>query len=218
MMKKVLIFDFDGTLVDTVTDVGLCFNEALKQYGFPQHPLKNFDRFVGGNLETVVSGMLPERERTEENISKVKTLYRRLYLASDKPHSKPYPGVEPMLFELHRRGYRLAINSNKGQTLLDSMVEALFPAGTFDSVVGYDEARPSKPDPYGVDMICAQCGCTRRDAVYIGDGESDLNTAKNAEIPFVYVTWGQGKLDIGTKGLFSVRSTRQLYEYLITLG
>lgn len=86
----------------------------------------------------------------------------------------------------------MAINSNKGQLLLDDMVNKLFPEDLFDAVVGYLEAYPSKPDPYGVDMICAQCNCERMDAIYVGDGKSDIDTAANAGIPCIFVTWGQG--------------------------
>ena len=189
-MKKLFIFDFDGTVVDTITDVGLCFNEALRQNDLPQHPLKRFDSFVGGNLETVVSRMLPPDAVTEENITRVKTIYRSLYLASTKPNTKPYPGLMELLAELKAAGALLAVNSNKGQQLLDDMVEKTFPAGFFDAVVGYREDCPSKPDPYGVNLICEICGCT--DAVYIGDGKSDLDTAENAGIPCVFVLWGQG--------------------------
>lgn len=191
-MKKLFIFDFDGTAVDTITDVGICFNEALRLHGFPQHSLENIGSMVGGNLETVVSRMLPQDQITTENIDAVKTTYRMLYLESKKPNTMPYPGVRELLDDLKAAGAKLAVNSNKGQVLLDDMVGKMFPAGYFDSVVGYLETRPSKPDPYGVDMICRECSCCREDAVYIGDGKSDIDTAANAGIPCVYVTWGQG--------------------------
>ena len=179
-MRTLVIFDFDGTLVNTITDVALCFNEALRQCGYPTHPLERFGRFVGGDLETVVSRMLPPEERRESAIDAVKTLYRQLYLQSEKPNTKPYPGVMELLREMKARGYKLAVNSNKGQVLLDDMVNKMFPTAFFDAVVGYQEGKPSKPEPYGVD------------AVYVGDGDSDVATAVRAEIPCVFVTWGQG--------------------------
>lgn len=191
-MRNVLIFDFDGTLVDTITDVGLCFNQALQEHGLPQHPLSMFSQFVGGNLETVVSRMLPPGQCTTENITKVKNTYRRLYQEDPKPHTRPYPGMDPLLRELKEDGFYLAINSNKGQALLDKLTAELFPKDLFDAVVGYDETRPSKPSPYGVDLICKQCGCLRADAVYIGDGKSDIDTAANAGIPCIFAEWGQG--------------------------
>lgn len=191
-MKKLAIFDFDGTVVDTITDVAICFNESLRLHGFPQHSLEKYSKFVGGNLETVVSRLLPQGQVSDENISRVKLTYRELYLNSSKPNTKPYPGMTGLLEELKANGVKIAVNSNKGQALLDHMIGSMYPLGYFDAVVGYLETRPSKPDPYGVDMICKACGCTRQDAVYIGDGRSDIDTASNAGIPCVFVTWGQG--------------------------
>lgn len=191
-MKKLFIFDFDGTLVDTIKDVGICFNEALRRSGLPQHPLERFGSFAGGNLETVVSKMLPPDQVTQENITRVKTVYRELYMNSDKPNTKPYPGIVELLSNLKSAGAAVAVNSNKGQVLLDDMVEKMFPAGFFDAVIGYQEDRPSKPDPYGVELICNICRRKPSEAVYIGDGRSDLDMAENAGIPCVFVLWGQG--------------------------
>lgn len=191
-MEKLIIWDFDGTLVDTITDVALCFNQALKCHGFPQHPLKAFDRFVGGNLETVVSRMLPPDACTAENIDKVKLTYRNLYLHSDKSHTIPYPGIESLVSELKSRNCKQAINSNKGQLLLEDLSGKLFPKGTFDAVVGYEEGFPNKPDPSGVLRICEICGCDPEQAVYVGDGETDVKTANNAKIPCIFADWGQG--------------------------
>ena len=190
-MRKLLIFDCDGTLVNTIVDVALCFNEALISCGFPPHEIKAYDGFVGGNLETVVSRLLAPDVCTTENIDRVKTIYRRLYSASDKPNTQPYPGMVDMLDRLKARGFLLAVNTNKGQKLTDELLDKLFGQGYFDAVVGYEETRPSKPDPYGVDMICGLCGTDRGSAVYIGDGKSDIETACNAGIPCILATWGQ---------------------------
>lgn len=192
MKKDLFIFDFDGTVVDTITDVGLCFNEALRDCGLPTHPLESFGRFAGGNLETVVSRMLPPDQVTQTNIDRVKTRYRELYLRSEKPNTMPYSGILELLQRLKTQDFRLAVNSNKGQALLDDMVEKMFPEHFFDSVVGYLESRPSKPDPCGVEIIAKACGRGKERAVYIGDGISDVRTAINAGIPCIFVTWGQG--------------------------
>lgn len=191
-MKKLIIFDFDGTLVDTITDVAISFNAALEAHGFPQYPIEAYSRFVGGNLETIISRLLPKGENTSANVDGVKKTYRTVYKNSSKPHTRPYPGMVELLCELKQKGYTLAVNSNKGQELLEDMVAKTFPPGMFDAVVGYLESRPSKPDPFGVDMICQACKMKRDDAVYVGDGASDIKTAENAGIPCVFVTWGQG--------------------------
>jgi phosphoglycolate phosphatase len=154
--------------------------------------LDAYGKFVGGNLETVVSRLLPSDQISTENIDQVKNIYRRRYLESSKSNTKPYPGMEILITKLKTMNCRVAVNSNKGQVLLDQMVEQIFGKDHFDSVFGYLESRPSKPNPAGVDLICAECGCTRQDAIYVGDGKSDIDTAVNAAIPCVLVHWGQG--------------------------
>lgn len=188
---KIAVFDMDGTAVNTIDDVLDCFNGALKFYGFPPHSKESFSRLVGGDLETIVSGLIPQGNRTRENIDNVKTLYRKLYLESDKPNTRAYDGIIELMQELKSKGVKVAINTNKGQALLDGMLDKVFPAGLIDSAVGYLETRPSKPDPYGVNLICKECGCDVKDAVYIGDGMTDIKTAANCNIPVVLALWGQ---------------------------
>lgn len=194
-MYKLVIFDFDGTLADTVKDVAVCFNEALKQCGFPQHSLQEVCDLVGGNLEVIVSKLLPREQATPENIDRVKKLYRKIYSACSKDNTFLYPGIMDLLLELKEKKVRLAVNSNKGQDLLEQMVEKMFPMGFFDAVIGYSEYYPPKPDPYGVEMILTKCSCSAADAVYVGDGLSDIKTAQNAGVACIFVSWGQGRLD-----------------------
>lgn len=215
-MRRLIIFDFDGTLADTLTDVALCFNEALRQNDFAPHPLAAFGGFVGGNLETVVSRMLPPGAATTENIDRVKLRYRALYGQSAKPNTAPYPGIPALLTRLKAAGCVLAVNSNKGQLLLEDMVEKTFPQGMFAAVIGYEESRPSKPDPAGVDAICRACGLTRADAVYVGDGQSDVDTAVQAGIPCVYVAWGQGSDALAhAPGVAAAADTAQRLEAIL---
>ena len=193
-MRDLLIFDCDGTLVDTLTDVGRCFNMALAACGFPQHPIAAYGGFVGGNLETVVSKLLPGDMNCQDNVDRVKGIYRRIYAEDPKPNTLPFDGIQELLYCLKRDGFSLAVNSNKAQALTEKVIQKHFPADTFDAIVAYDENRPSKPDPYGVEAICRVCGKNLNSAIYIGDGRSDVLTAKNAKIPCIFVTWGQGTL------------------------
>lgn len=192
-MKKVLIFDCDGTLLDTITDVILSFNEALDVCGFPKHPVAYYDNYIGGNLETIVSGLLPQSAVSRLNVEAVKAKYREIYGNSSKTNTKPYPGIMTLLKEWKTEGYLIAINTNKGQQLTEALIDKLFKKDFFDAIVGYSEERPSKPDPYGVDMICRELHAERQNCVYIGDGKSDVQTAFRAGIPCIYVKWGQGK-------------------------
>jgi len=191
-MKKLVIFDFDGTLVDTITDVAICFNNALSKHGFPQLNISAVKSAVGGNLEQVVSRLLPEADRTKDNIELVKASYREFYVNSDKPNTYPYPGIFDLLDCLEANNVCMAINTNKSQALTNSLVHNIFPNYSFTSIIGYDERYPSKPDPYGVMTILKQCNVSVDDAIYIGDGKSDIDTASAANMDFLLVTWGQG--------------------------
>lgn len=192
-MYKLVIFDFDGTLADTVKDVAVCFNEALKLCGFPQHSLQEVCNLVGGNLEVIISKLLPPEQAVPENIEKVKNLYRNIYSACSKENTFLYPGIMDLLLELKENKILLAVNSNKGQDLLLQMIEQMFPKGFFDAVAGYSEQYPPKPDPFGVERILQECRCRAEDAVYVGDGLSDIKTAQNAGLPCIFVPWGQGR-------------------------
>ena len=213
-MLKLVIFDFDGTLVDTIQDVAICFNEALRFYGFPEWTLDDMCTLIGGDLETIVSKLLPKNEVSRTNIDNVKAKYRELYLAYDKPNSLPYPGIMDMLNELKQKNIKIAVNSNKGQMLLDNMVSKIFGHAFFDCVVGYSEERPSKPDPFGVELILKETNIEREMAIYVGDGASDIKTAYNSGIPCCFVTWGQGN-DVRKESKFEVNTVEELENCLL---
>ena len=194
-MKKLVIFDFDGTLIDSVTDVAICFNLALIENGFPSRDVSGIKKAIGGNLEQIVSKLLPEDQRTDSNIVSVMDCYRKIYIDNEKPNTRPYPGICDMLDTLKRQGALAAINTNKSQALTDDLVKKLFPGYDFALVVGYDKRYPSKPDPYGVNLIMDHCRLSKNDVIYIGDGRSDIDTAAAAQIDLLFVTWGQGTED-----------------------
>lgn len=188
---RLVIFDFDGTLVNTVDDVIVCFNKALSYHGLPTCSEEKIKNLIGGDLETIVSNLLPVKYRTHEMIDNVKRKYREIYMVYEKPNSRPFEGIRELIRQLQNADITIAINSNKGQGLLDAMVKECFGEGVFASVIGYDEAFPPKPDPYGVMQICEKCHCMLKETLYVGDGMSDRMTSQKAGIDFAMVTWGK---------------------------
>ena len=187
---RLVIFDLDGTLLDTVEDVAGCFNAALLENGFPERTLQDVVSLVGGDLETIVRRLLPSGASREE-MSKVKASYRRLYAASDKPNTRPYDGIPELLSELKANGVDVAVNTNKSQDLAERCLRSAFPSMDIP-VSGLVDGVPHKPDPHGVNTLLRIGSHEAREAIYVGDGVSDALTAGNAGIPFVYCAWGQG--------------------------
>ena len=176
-MKNLVIFDFDGTLVDTIADAGICFNKALDFYGFKTYDLEDYGKVVGGNLETIFSKLLDKKNRTEENIKKLKDKYREIYLSYDKPNTKPFEGILELLLNLNEQGVMLAINTNKAQNLTESLCQKFFSEISFVDVIGYAEEKTCKPDPSGILEIIKKAKTTPENTLYVGDGKTDIETA-----------------------------------------
>lgn len=196
-MKKLCIFDFDGTLVDTFTDAGIYYNKALEAYGFKTHNIEEYKYLMGGSLEEVVTRILEEKNRTEENINNVKKHYWDNYPTSSKENTKAYPGIQELLEELQKNNVKIAINTNKKQVIVDEMVKKIFPNINFVSVAGQNGKYPAKPDPEGVYQILKMCdGIEKNECIYIGDSKYDFETAQNAGIDAILVTWGAYKKEL----------------------
>ncbi len=192
--KKIAFFDFDGTLVDTITDAGRCFNKALEFFGFDPYPLDQYGKVVGGNLEIIFSKLLNPKDRTEENISKLKEKYKEIYAEDEKPSTKPFEGIVEVLKSLNENNILIAISTNKAQILTEQLVENLFPKIDFLSILGYCDERPSKPDPTSIEELMFANDVDKDEAVFIGDGLTDVKTAENAKVDCILVTWGQGEI------------------------
>ena len=190
-MKKLFIFDFDGTLVDSVDDVVICFNETLMSHNFPTLTREEYLGRLGGNIDEIVSLILKDRN-TAENIELVKNTYGKLYSSSPKDNTRPFPDVHEALRELQESGALLAINSNRKNDSLNYYVDKFFPDIDFVAIEGHNPDCPSKPNPYAVERIINDFKVAKEDAIYIGDSSTDIKTAKNAEIDCVIVKWGYG--------------------------
>lgn len=191
-MKKLVIFDFDGTLIDTITDVGICFNKTLEYYGFPTYPVDSYGEMVGGNLETIFSKLLPAKKINDSIIEKLKIKYRDVYANDKKPNTKPFTGILELLIELKKNNIKVGINTNKSQSLTEQLCNKFFSNINFDGIRGYLDIRPSKPDPYSVYELMDINGVSKSETVYVGDGDTDIKTAENGGIDCIFVLWGQG--------------------------
>ena len=190
-MKKLAIFDFDGTLFNSVDDVVICFNQTLEIYNFPTLTKEEYFECLGGNIDEIVSLVLG-KNNSVENIEKVKKTYLDLYNPSPKEHTLPFPEAHECLKKLQEKGVLLAVNSNRLNYSLKYFVEKFFKDIDFVLVEGHNEDYPSKPNPFGVENILRKANVGLDEAVYIGDSKTDIETAQNAGMDCIVVKWGYG--------------------------
>lgn len=190
-MKKLLIFDFDGTLFDSINDVVICFNEALTQYGFPTMTREEYIPCLGGDIDEIVALVLGENANPQ-NIESFKETYLNLYNSSKKENTVPFDKTEEVLKEFQDKNILLAINSNRLTYSLKEFVGKYFADIDFVAVEGHSYPNPSKPDPYGVNRIIRKADVGAGEVLYVGDSSKDIETAKNAGVDCVLVSWGYG--------------------------
>lgn len=189
---KVAIFDLDGTLIDTIADLGAACNHALATFGYPTHEAEEYPKLVGNGVNKLIERALPDGAKTEENILRLRTAFVPYYNTHNKVHTRPYDGIPEVLGTLRERGYKLAVASNKYQEATEDIVNHFFP-GMFDAVLGERPSCPRKPDPQIVREILATLGAYGESSeahFYIGDSDVDMHTARNASLPAVACTWG----------------------------
>ena len=189
-MKKLVIFDLDGTLLNTIADLAAATNQALAQCGYPTHSTEAYNFFVGNGINKLFERALPEGERTEANILRIRSLFVPYYDKHNADLSRPYPGMKELLHTLQEKGLKLAVASNKYQAATEKLVAYFFDGIDFISVLGQREGIPTKPDAGIVNEIVAKAGVTKEEVLYVGDSGVDMQTAKNAEVTAAGVTWG----------------------------
>ena len=189
-MKKLVIFDLDGTLLDTIADLAVATNHALKQLGYPTHKTEVIRTFVGNGINKLLERALPANERTEENVMRMRTHFIPYYDAHNADLSAPYPGIVSLLETLQEKGLQLAVASNKYQEATAKLVEQYFPTISFIEVLGQRDGIAVKPDPIIVFDILKKTDVSKEEVLYVGDSGVDMQTAQNAGVDAVAVTWG----------------------------
>ncbi len=189
-MKKIIIFDLDGTLLDTIADLATATNQALSLFGYPIHETDAYRFFVGNGINKLFERALPEGARSEENIQKIRSEFIPFYNLHNADLSRPYPGIPALLNTLQEKGMKIAVASNKYQEATRKLVHQFFPDIDFIEVLGQREGVPSKPHPQVVFEIMEKAGVNASETVYVGDSCVDMQTGKNAGVTTIGVSWG----------------------------
>ncbi len=190
MKTRLIIFDLDGTLLDTIDDLATSTNHALARYGYPTHPLNAYRLFVGNGITKLMERALPENARQPENIDRLRAEFIEYYRAHKTDLSRPYPGIPDLLHALRAEGIRLAVASNKYHQGTVELVRHFFDNSLFSVVLGQRENIPVKPDPAIVHDILSATGIPASHTLYVGDSGVDMQTAHNSRITSIGVTWG----------------------------
>lgn len=189
-MKKLVIFDLDGTLLNTIADLAAATNYALTQFGYPTHPTDAYRFFVGNGINKLFERALPEQERTLENVIRIRSKFVPYYNIHNADLSRPYPGIEELLNLLQQHHLQLAVASNKYQEATAKLIGQYFPAIHFTAVFGQRDNVPTKPDPQVVNEIIQMAGVSKEEVVYIGDSGVDMQTGCNARVTTIGACWG----------------------------
>jgi len=188
MKYELVIFDLDGTLLDTVEDLRAALNYGLEQGGFPPKTTAEMKLIIGGGVRNHVKNAVPEGT-PEDVIDRVFAAFKARYNAHNNDTTRPFPGIPELLKALKAAGIRVAVNSNKLDEDSHVLVAAHFP-GLVDMAIGDREGVPRKPSPVSANEIMAALGVSPDRVLYVGDGDSDIQTARNAGTDGAWVSWG----------------------------
>ncbi len=187
-MYKLAIFDLDGTLLDTLRDLYEAVNFALREFSFPERTIDEVRSFIGNGVVKLMERSTPDDtdEKTQEECLGV---FRQHYLAHMADNTAPYDGVADLISDLRARGVKIAVVSNKLHPAVAQLCEDYFP-GLIDLAIGVSVESERKPSPVNVIKAMNHYGVTADETVYIGDSEVDVQTAHNAKVRCIGVTWG----------------------------
>ncbi len=193
MRYDTVIFDFDGTLLYTVQDLADAVNYAVAKHGFPTHSVEKITRMVGNGVNMLMARALPQGFDTP-GYEDMMTDFRAFYSAHCSDNTRPYDGIDRLLSQLKARGVKMAIATNKYQLAAEELRKQFFD-GSIDVIVGDFEGRARKPAPDVALIALEQLRARKDSAVYVGDTEVDMQTAANAGMDCICVSWGYRSRD-----------------------
>lgn len=214
-MIKAVLFDLDGTLVNSLADLADSTNFALRQLGFPPHETEEYKYFVGDGIPKLIERVLPDGEKTEQNRLKCLELFMARYREHYFDKTDAYDGVKELLFKLKEQGIKIAVISNKAQEMAQKVVDKVF-GDIFNTVAGKREGYKTKPDPALTLHVINELGVTPETCVLVGDSGMDMAAAVNAKTAGIGVLWGfrtkEELLHNGAK--FIAETTAQIYDII----
>ena len=187
---KAVIFDLDGTLLDTIDDIADSMNVVLEKYGLPTQNVKDYKYFVGDGAEVLAERCAPNAHIANVSISQLADEYKAIYSTKQADKTVPYESIPELLSALAERGIKLAVLTNKSHTAALEVMAQFFPAIHFDTIIGVRPGHPTKPNPAGVHEIMNILNLPPEEVLYVGDTGTDMQTAVAAGLKAVGVLWG----------------------------
>lgn len=212
---KLLIFDLDGTLIDSLRDLAEAANYALRSFDLPEHDIEKYRYFVGDGIPKLIERILPENMRNENMINKVKFVFDDYYSEHYADYTVPYDNISELLQELKCKGCKLAVASNKPDDFTHKLIDKLFD-NVFDVVQGKADGFEKKPSPQIIYKISAELDIPLSETVMIGDTNVDIFTAQNAGIKSIGCLWGfRTKSELEEAGAdFIVSDPAEILKYI----
>ena len=190
MNIKGIIFDLDGTLLNSIEDLAESMNIVLNNNGFPTHEIHIYEKFIGNGILSLVKNALPDSHNDEDTIIEYFDSMYEIYTSNCTNKTKPYDGVSELLEVLTSRNIKIAVLSNKADELTKKAVDTLLSNWNFESIHGLTEETTKKPNPIKALEICEAMGNSPKEMIFVGDSGIDIETGVNAGMITIGVTWG----------------------------
>ncbi len=218
-MVKCVIFDLDGTLLDTADDLTAAANAVCRRHGWPEVGREELLLKVGNGNRVLLQRLSPPEAREGEALEESARVFREYYRAHCADRTAPYPGITELLSDLRRAGIKTAVLSNKWQEFTETLIRRFFP-GLTDLILGKQDGVPAKPDPAAALLALRELGCAPEEGVFVGDSAVDVQTAENAGMACCAVSWGfRSRNSLAEAGAEHIADTpEELRRFLLGTG